>query len=165
MTTFESFLPIPEFPGYMVGNKGQIYNTARATWPEYTKTQGGDPTVGLTRDGRQYRRSVKVLVAQVHVPGQSPEFNTPVQLDGDKDNLRADNIVWRPRWFSWRYAQQFNKPPEWAYAGPVFEQVSNSMFENILYAAMGMGYLISDIRRSIFDNVPAYPDGAIFSFR
>lgn len=165
MTTFESFLPIPGFPGYMVGNKGKIYNTNTSRWPEYTKTLGGDPTVGLMRDGRQYRRSVKVLVARVHVPGESKEFNTPIQLDGDRDNLRADNIVWRPRWFSWRYAQQFEDPPPYSFAGPVYEHHTGSRFENMIYAAMGMGYLITDISRSIFDHAPAYPDGAIFSFR
>lgn len=165
MTVFESFKAIPGFPDYMVGSHGKIYNHKRSTWPLYTPTQNGDLTVGLTYDGVQYRRSVKVLVAEAHVPGKSVEFDTPILLDGDKGNLRADNIEWRPRWFAWRYSQQFDNPPQWAYSGPVYEIHTGQMFESVIEAAIATGSLMSDIRHSFLHKKPVFPHNALFAFR
>ncbi len=66
-------------------------------------------TVGLMHCGTQFRRSVPVLVANEFVPGGTEYFDTPIHLDGDPENARANNLTWRPRWFAVKYKRQF--PP------------------------------------------------------
>lgn len=167
MTTYQSFKRIPDFWDYMVGNHGEVYNTAFSRWMTFTPTQHGELTVGLTRDGRQYRRSVKVLVARAFVPGESMDCDTPILLDGDRRNLRADNIVWRPRWFAWHYAQQFKEDEydSWAYTGPVIDEKTGVVYETVIDAAIGTGSLITDIKKSLLNKTKVYPHGATFAYK
>jgi len=64
-------------------------------------------TVGMMYCGSQFRRSVPVLVANEFVPGGTEYFDTPIHLDGDPWNARANNLAWRPRWFAVKYKRQF----------------------------------------------------------
>ena len=165
MTTFESFRRIPDFPDYMIGSMGNVYNSEFNRWMTLSPTEGGDLTVGLMRDGTQYRRSVKVLVARAFVPGEDHVFDTPIQLDNDKENLRADNIRWRPRWFAWRYFRQFADPPPISFTGPVLDTTTGIEYEDVLHAAMGTGTLVADIRQSLLHRKPVFPTKSVFEYR
>ena len=125
----------------------------------------GELTVGLMREGTQYRRSVKVLVATAFVDGYSDIFNTPIQLDGNKSNLNDWNIRWRPRWFAWKYAHQFSEMyPSWYYRGPIFDTTYNIQYVTILEAALTNGTLCEDIRDSILNDTIVFPTGEKFVY-
>lgn len=159
----EVFRPIEEFPDYDITNFGRVFNGHSGREMVLSPTLSGDLTVGLMKFGRQYRRSVKVLVARAFVEGEDAIANTPIQLDGNRENLRADNIVWRPRWLAWEYSRQFTNPPEWVNDGPVAEQYSGKLYHSIFDAAIATGQLYRDIRRSMYNGRPVFPTGEIYS--
>lgn len=165
MTVYESYHRIPYFPNYMISSFGRVYNLAKNTFMTHTPTLGGDLTVGLNINGSQYRRSVKRLVAEAFVQGKSDLFDTPIQLDNDKTNLHASNIVWRPRWFAWKYARQLDAIPSWAWSGPVVDIVSGVEFENIIEAAVQSGSLILDIRWSLLHKKEVFPHNMVFAYK
>lgn len=159
----EKWKLITEFPLYVVSNRGNVAHRDASRPPlTHSLTQHGERTVGFTKDGHQYRRSVKVLVARAFVDGESELFNTPILLDGDRDNLKPDNIVWRPRWFALAYAKQFDDPQGWWYAGPLEDTVNLHRYPDMFTAAVETGILIRDIRQSLINKDKVFPTGAIF---
>ena len=161
----EAFRVIEEFPDYMVSNYGRVYNIRKGLPMTLSPTEAGDLTVGLMKDKVQHRRSVKLLVAKAFVPGESGIFNTPIQLDRDKENLQADNLAWRPRWFAWKYSRQFDDPPGWAWSGPIEDVNGEVEFETIIDAAFVAGLLMVDIRVSLLHKRRTFPTGWIFRYK
>lgn len=152
------------FTRYEVTNYGRVFNLHTGREMILSPTQHGELTVGLMHEGEQYRRSVKVLVAKAFVPGETDIFDTPIQLDGNRGNLMADNIVWRPRWFALAYIRQFEVDPEYYSAGPVLDSEGNT-YEDVLHAAMATGSLCEAIRDSIFNNTRVFPHGLMFTYK
>jgi hypothetical protein len=165
MSDFEYFKTIPLFYDYAVSNWGRVINKNKNVEMMLSPNQRGELTVGLMRDGNQYRRSVKLLVAKMFVPGSSDLHNTPIQKDGDRANMHADNIVWRPRWFAWKYRRQLEHIPDWAYTGPVIDNTMGLEYENIAEAAIALGLLFSDIRLSIYNSTIVFPVASVFSYK
>jgi hypothetical protein len=128
-------------------------------------TQNGELTVGLVREGQQHRYSVKCLVAREFVEGESDIFNTPVLLDGDKNNLYYENIVWRPRWFAWKYSRQFTNPEPWYKFGPILE-LDGDIYESYIVASIQNGILCEGIRESIYTyyRKPVFPTNQRFMY-
>lgn len=158
-------VPIEGFWDYHITRDGEVINTKTNRVMTLSLNQNGDPTVGMVVDGYQYRRSVKVLVARAFVEGENEIFNTPVQLDGNKYNLRAENIVWRPRWFAWKYTKQFDEPyPLWYSQGPIIDIVNRLRYRTVLDASVLNGVLCSDIRLSMLDERKVFPTGQIFVY-
>lgn len=153
-------VPIPGFNHYQISTDGDVLNTKTGRYLIPTPTQAGEPTVGLMQDHIQHRRSVKVLVAEAFVPGKSETFDTPIQLDGNRNNLSANNILWRPRWFAWRYIRQFNDPvPSWYYMGPIYDVINDMQYRFILEAAITTGSLCENIRESVLHEARVFPGG------
>jgi hypothetical protein len=155
---------IKGFPGYEVTNFGRVFNLVDGREMTLSFTLQGDLTVGLMRDGRQHRRGVKVLVAKAFVDGRTEIFNTPIQLDGDKVNLRADNIVWRPRWFAWQYTHQFKEVHNWYFYGPVVDLESGEQYKNCIEASVENGVLCKDVHRSIYSEEHVFPTRQKFAY-
>src|SRR5689334_13655848 len=124
----EQFKQIPGFDRYEVSSLGRVINIRTGRDMVLSPTMDGILTVGLMLNGKQYRRSVKVLVARAFVEGETEIMNTPIQLDGDHKNLRADNLAWRPRWLALAYTKQFEDPPTWFFAAPVVETRTNRRY-------------------------------------
>lgn len=164
----EEFRTIPDFPTYAVSNYGRVVNQRTHRQMLLTPTVFGDLTVGLMddhhgrEDHKQHRRSVKVLVARAFVLGETELFNTPIQLNGDKYDLRASNIRWRPRWFATRYARQLHKPLPWFTSGPVLDIYNRIEYETIWDAAITNGNLCIDILRSTSHESPVFPTGEVY---
>ena len=155
---------IPGFPGYYVTNYGRIFNVLTGREMALSPTLQGDLTVGLVNRGHQYRREVKLLVAKAFVEGETELFNTPIQFDGDKSNLRASNITWRPRWFAWKYTRQFNERHNWYVHGPIVDLETFEEYPDYMAAAIENGILCADIRRSIYSNYHVFPTGQNFAY-
>lgn len=156
------FVPIEEFPDYYVNEEGIIINSITGREMVLSPTEHGDLTVGMMKNGVQYRRSVKGIVARTFVEGSTALFDTPILLDGDKHNLNVNNIVWRPRWFAHLYSRQLAEPyPEWYYDGPIMS--GNIRYHTIFEAAMIHGILCRDIYESIRRRDPVFPTAQIFT--
>lgn len=155
---------IESFPGYEITNHGRVFNLHTGREMVLSPTQHGDLTVGLTKGGRQYRFSVKGLVARAFVEGETDVFNTPTLLDGDKYNLYFENIAWRPRWFAWKYSRQFSHPESWYSHGPIYEITEDTLYDTFIDAAIHNGLLCSDIRLSIYNEIEVFPTGQRFIY-
>jgi hypothetical protein len=112
----------------------------------------------MVKDGVQRHRSVPLLVAKAFVPRMhSVAFDTPINLDGNRHNNAAWNLMWRPRWFAVKYNQQFRHP----YSHPIMEliediatgEVSNNSFE----CSMQYGLLEEDLVLSIENRTYVWP--------
>jgi hypothetical protein len=163
-TDIEIRRPIIGFPTYEITNFGRVFNVRTGREMILSPTHYDILTVGLMYEGRQYRRSVKVLVARAFVPGETDVFNTPIQLDGDRANLHESNIVWRPRWFAWAYSRQFISVPGWAFSGPVLDTASEVKYKTIFEAATTNGNLCEDIRHSVTAGTRVFPTGEIYVY-
>lgn len=144
--------PIEDYPSYLVSSEGEIVNRTTFRPLKFGTTREGNVFVSLMREGGRDTRLVKNIVAVTFVDGWSELFNTAILLDGDKTNVRADNIVWRPRWFAMQYAHQFMDPPAYRDAGPIREIESGEIFMTVGEAAVKYGLLMRRIWSSTFLN-------------
>lgn len=156
----EKWLTVEEFPDYVVSNYGEVYNGNTGRILSENLVQYGIPTVGLYQDGKQYRRSVPVLVALAFL--DAPPYNplqkyAPIHLDGDRQNCRADNLMWRPRWFAVNYHRERLQTsfPNWT--APFECRNTGEIFEHPRDAAMKYGLLETHIHMSVIYGKPVYP--------
>lgn len=155
---------IPEFPSYLVSNRGYVVKEIGGPPLTMSPTQYGDLTVGLMKDNYQYRRSVKTLVARAFVAGETEVFDTPVLLDGNRNNLHFKNIAWRPRWHAIAYIKQFDKQEDWWFLGPIMDMDTKQVYTNFIEAAISTGTLVSDIRNGYLNGTRVFPSGHTFYF-
>jgi hypothetical protein len=154
---------IPDFPGYMVTELGFVYNkTTGRSLTRFTNTTS-ILYVGMNRDGKTVNRSVARLVANAFLDAPESEvFDTPMQLDADRTNCRASNLVWRPSWFVRRYRAQFRNNLR-GFKIPVEIVETGEQFPNSWEAAIKYGLLDRDILISHMDDRKVWPVG--FTFR
>lgn len=154
----------PPFEEYSISSNGTICRGFDGPQVPMSKSSDfGDMKVNLY-DGTEYRtKSVKVLVAKYFVVGESELMNTPILLDNVKENLCWENILWRPRWFAWKYTHQFRHPTYWNNTGPLASD-NGFVYETAELAAKTHGILIEDIIRSIHYGWPVFPTDQIFRY-
>jgi hypothetical protein len=163
----EQFKRIPGFPHYVVSDLGRVINKRFDREMTRSHNAYGDPSVGMIgADNIQKRRTVKLLVADAFVERLGYPFDTPIVLDGDRENLVASNIVWRPRWFAIEYIRQFDMYLQdgWWFAGPVINETTGDFYESIVDAAIATGSLVRYIRAGIMERKPVFPTGYTFKF-
>lgn len=81
------------FPEYEISSTGLIRNrrTGHIKTPYVGKR--GYPVVSLQRNGKQYLRTVHILMARTFIP--NPYNKTQVNhIDGDKTNYALSNLEW-----------------------------------------------------------------------
>jgi hypothetical protein len=148
---------IVEFPGYSVSSGGLIRNDATDRIMAQSPNTRGIATVGLTRLGVQYKRSVSVLVADAFIlHAKSFQFNTTINLDGDRFNNEVSNLAWRPLWFARRYNQQFEIGPQ-GFGRPIEEVETGEQFANSWLAAITRGVLEREIVFSVMRRTWVFP--------
>jgi hypothetical protein len=91
------------------------------------------------------------------VPGATDIFDTPINLDGDRVNCQAVNLMWRPRWYAVQYAHQFKDPYDKPILVPVRAVDTGEEFENSLQAACRYGLLEREVVLSIINHTLAWP--------
>jgi hypothetical protein len=163
----EQWKDIPEFPDYMVSDRGQVYSRRAENLLKMNKTLQGGLKVTLSVDGERYTRSVRVLVAQAFVdpPLGGLEFHasavpdTVIILNGDQDNVCAYNLAWRPRWYANQYARQLKVEvhPLHYLNRPVQNAQTGQLYANVIEAGQREGLLYSDIYRSTRDGIEIWP--------
>jgi len=161
----EHWSVIPEFPNYSVSDLGNVMNNITGRDIRLTLTSQGAVKVGLVRGGTQYTRSVKVLVAEAFVPGRTDIFDTPIQLDGYQHNNMAENLMWRPRWFAWKYSRQFAIESDYHSRGPIYDLDTGQRYADVYEVATRNGLLFQDVWRSVNLGYPTFPTKQVFGFR
>lgn len=160
----ERWSMISEFPTYSVSNYGQVRNMETHRVIRQSITTAGVAKIGLVVGGKQYTRSVALLVAEAFVLGRTETFDTPVHIDGCSSNNRKDNLVWRPRWFACKYAKQFDDTTHHN-RGPIIDLTTRVWYDTVLDASMANVLLIKDIMRSIMTKEECWPTRNVFGFR
>lgn len=157
----EQWLPLGEFPGYSASNLGRIRNDRRDSLLTFVLTDHR-PYVGLMRNGFQVKRSVSKLICDTFVQRpENPLFNTPIHLDGDSLNCRADNLLWRPRWFAWKHSHQFRRElPEYEWV--IQEIKTKEVFPNCWGPVFHYGLLYLDVVLAVVHKTYVFPTMQIF---
>lgn len=153
----EEWALIEHFEDYSVSTHGRIRNNKTRRIMVLNMNQYGVLFVGMMRDGVQYHRSVPLLVANAFLERQWPQFDTPINLDGDRHNNNVENLVWRPRWFAIKYNQQFREPYEFGFPNPVLNTKTGEISENSWECAKQYGLLERDLVMSIFNRTYVWP--------
>lgn len=154
----EKWREIDDFPGYSVSHLGHVRNDDTGRTMTLTVNQQGIVMVGLSRDHEQYKRSVTLLVANafLEIPAND-NFDTPIQLDGDRMNNHVDNLMWRPRWFAIRYHQQFKDPKRQGFTVPVVNLADGIVYKDAMEASVEFGLLANDLTRAIVNRTYVFP--------
>jgi NUMOD4 motif len=160
----ELWVRIADFPRYSVSSLGRVRRDANDRLIQPQINQFDVPYVGLMREGWQYNRSLPLIVATAFVP--KPElydtFDTPISLDGDRTNCRADNLMWRPRWFAIQYHQQFKFPPTRPLEAPLRDLGTDEVYQGSFDAAVRHGLLERDLVESIEKRTYVWPTYQMF---
>lgn len=152
----ERWSPIAEFPGYSVSTLGNVFNDEDEHPITVSVNQFGIPHVGLTKDGRQYRRGLAHLVAKTFIRNPNERFDTPINLNGNRMDCRVDNLAWRSRWFAIEFFRQMNKNMG-ALIDDHLVDSEGRHYEDSRNAAMYLGVLETDIIRSLDEGHPVAP--------
>jgi NUMOD4 motif len=164
MLVEEFWKPIDDFPMYEVSNFGQVCNTDTGRLLQRGLNVQGCLQVGLRVNGFRHNKSIKVLVANAFVEGRTMIFDTPIHLDGEQENVDWTNLVWRPRWFAFKYSAQFKDIPTEYFRTSVVELFSGNKYKHIYDAAISNGLLFLDVRRSIYLRESVFPFWQEFGF-
>jgi hypothetical protein len=85
------------------------------------------------------------------------EFDHVIQLDGDRSNCRADNLMWRPRWFAIRYHRQWRTPHPYRVADPIYDVATELVYDGTAGVAITFGLLEKEILFSILNRTYVWP--------
>ena len=157
----DEWVPIPGFPKYSLNSLGQVQHnrTGRLIRPQLNRT-GGVYVVLMRESFQHYSRSLPLLVAKAFIPQDLEHleyFDTPIHLDGDKMNCAVDNLMWRPRWFSIKFHNQFRMYSEALINTPLRQLVDGKVFRDSRVLASLYGLLERDILESIYNSAPVWP--------
>jgi NUMOD4 motif-containing protein len=153
----EQWKTISHFPDYSVSDHGNVRSDKTGRLLALNENQFGVLQVGMMRDGEQKHRSVPLLVAKAFIPQPPGPFDTPINLDGNRRNNHADNLVWRPRWFAIKYNRQFRHPYESPILYPIEDIKTGEVSENSIECAKRYGLLEEDLVQSILTRTFVWP--------
>lgn len=157
---------IPQFPTYSVSDTGLVRNDDTGRTMAIRRNPNGVYYVGLMRGKKQYNLSLARLVAEAFVsrPPQDREgkFNTPIYLNGHKDDNHAHNLMWRPYWFAKVFHQQLKEGP--TSNAPVVELKTQERYSCALIAGMAFGLLEREIIASALNRTFVWPTFQEFRF-
>lgn len=144
----EKWHELEEFPDYAISSMGAVHNIKTGMPRRTSVNQQGIVKISMYRGRELITRSVAVMVAEAFCDGQTDLFNTPIHLDGDRENCRADNLMWRPRWFAVQYHRQFLSPEFHESDVHIVDLDSGKEYYSVKEACMDCGLYYNDVYRS-----------------
>lgn len=156
---------IQEFPNYEISNLGNVLNLRTERLMRTSNTGFGHVKITLVSeyDGKRYTRSVAQMVAKEFVSPPNALCDHLVILDGDFENVCADNLVWRPRGFAWKYTHQLKEHQPVYYRNLMVRNLLNDeVYGSIIEAGMSEGLLFDDVWRSTYTGDRIFPHGSVF---
>lgn len=158
----EEWESLKDFPGYAVSSLGRVMNISRDSLVRPARNNHGIATVGMMVAGRHTTRSIAVLVAETFLPDRHEAFNSPINLNGDRMDCRMHNLLWRPRWFTVQYHQQFYRE-DFYKRTVVLELVdTGEVFEGWRDPSVTYGLKYLDIIMSYANKQTVFPTGQRF---
>lgn len=153
------------YPGYQLSKDGEVSRIRDGRVLKTSTNQYGVERVGLMNPitGKQETLSVTRLVAVMYVPGRSDTFDTPINLNGNRLDNRAINIMWRPRWFAVNYFRQFKDYPNPMMSADIVDLENGREFADTRSASVAYGFLEADVLKSVISGSPCFPDWHIFA--
>ena len=148
----EVWRTIPGFPRYSVSSFGRVRNDKTERILASQANQYDVMMVGLMKEGIQYKRSVPLLVAEAFLTPQFDHFDTPINLNGHRNDNRVNNLVLRPRWYAVLYNKQFKEPYHNPITNAIRDTATGAIFPNSFAVATHFGLLEKDIVLSILNN-------------
>ena len=161
----EEWEDIDFFSRYQISSKGRVLNVATNSLMRTSLNNFGHPKISLLDDrGQRHTRSVAMLVAEAFVEPPNTLCDRIIWLNGDLSDVRAENLVWRPRWFCWKYSRQLKlEAPHYCRNLRVVNLNTDREYENIVEAAMSEGLLYEQIWHSTYSGKPVFPHGSIWA--
>lgn len=150
---------LEEFPDYAVSEWGEITNMRSGVIRKLSINGQGIVKISLYNEQKQLMtRSVSRIVAEAFVPRPDAEaFDTPIHLDGDQRNCRADNLLWRPRWFAIKYHKQFRQPEFHVARGTFIELDSEEVYDSIKEICIRNGLYWQDVIKCVTEETFVFP--------
>lgn len=153
---------IVEFPGYSVSDHGRVLNTRTGLYVKPTTNSRRLAIIGLMKNRVQHKRSLALLVANSFVLKPSnTNFDTPVNLDGDRMDNHYSNLMWRPLWFARKYSRQFTDGHA-TFEYPIEDVETGELYRSSMHAAISNGVLDTEIYLAMINNTYVWPTGQIF---
>lgn len=154
------------FSLYSVSDQGRVMNVNREQMLSPSINKRGLPYVHLyDGSGGGKNRTVSTLVAKSFLdPPYLDHYDTVIHKNGDREDCRAENLAWRPRWFAIEYHQQFDRKAHLYFERRVLEATTNTIYDTITEAAAAHGVLRRDVKYTIESGNGFVPlgRGAIF---
>lgn len=161
----EEWVKIGSFERYSISNEGRVRNDETGRIMVIRRNNLGVYYVGLQHgSGVQKNRSLSVLVADHFLGDHTEQFNTPIHLDGERSNNRANNLMWRPYWFAKRYHDQFRRPyPE--LESPIVERETKEVMGRMWEACQKYGLIEADLHIAIMNRTFVWPTYQFWEFQ
>lgn len=161
----DTWAPIDGFPNYGVSTSGQVANldTERLISVSYNR-EGVAKVTLVGEDGRKYCRSLGLLIVNTFTPHHSPLFTNVVHLNGDRTDLRIENLVLRPHWFAVLYNRQFKPGYKVGYNAPIRDRDTGIEYPNSMAVSTTFGVLDREIFVSILNRTYLFPTNQMFEF-
>lgn len=167
---------VPSFPGYSVSSSGLVRNDDTGRILSQVTNQRGMPYVGLCRHGKQYKRAIALMVAEVFLPRplnkyHRETFDTPINLNGDRLDNNVSNLMWRPRWFAFKFHDQFSVPQSWWKVRDIEEVKTERIFYGTYPIAIEFGLIGYEVSENAANftqtgsrNYWVWPTGQFFRY-
>jgi NUMOD4 motif len=165
-TEEEVWVPVKGYPDYQISNFGRIYNRRTGREVSVSPTFSGHLKVNLfTGPGERSSRSVARLVAEAFIRPPNKLCDSVIVLNGNLSDVRAKNLMWRPRWYVWKYSRQLKEDqPEQYQNLPIRNLLTGDKYLSIIEAGMNEGLLFADIWRSATTGNFVFPYSVAFEF-
>lgn len=153
----EHWEPLLDYQNYSVSDQGRVRSDKSGAVLANALTPGNRPYVRMTYQGRQVSRGLALLVCQTFIPFPNHNIDnpTPIHLDGDPRNCRAENLQWRPRWFAQKHARQFHQ--NFRNPNAIRDIKTGRVYNEIWDVVLERGLLFSDVFCSIVNCTRVFP--------